>query len=94
MKAYEGRASKKWLTLAASSSSRTNECSTMASAAYVSGYSESTEAAAAMFSEYHRGMDRLLSLPSLGMEQFNEDGDPFQVHILHAAQLKFRPASF
>jgi len=82
MKAYEGRASKKWLTLAASSNSRTNECSMMASAAYISGYSESTEAAASMFSEYHREMHRLLSLPSLGMEQFSEDGDPFQVFTL------------
>jgi hypothetical protein len=79
MKMYEGRASKKWLALAASSSSRTNECANMAAAAFITGYSESAEAAVAMFSDYHREMDRLLAMPSLGMEQFNEDDDPFQV---------------
>lgn len=79
MKMYEGRATKKWLALAASSSSRTNECTNMAAAAFITAYSESAEAAVAMFTEYHREMNRLLAMPSLGMEQFNEDEDPFQV---------------
>ena len=80
MKMLEGRASKKWLTLAASSASRSSHCSNMANAAYITPYAESAEAVVAMFSEYHREMDRLLAMPSLGMEHFSEDDDPFQVN--------------